>query len=78
MAFGLTGAPGMFQKAMNTTLGTLLIKVVLVFFNDILVYSASYEDHMQHLQQVFQLLQKDQWKIKPVQFCLDSHFLIGA
>jgi hypothetical protein len=78
MAFGLTGAPGMFQKAMNTTLGTLLIKVVLVFFDDILVYSASYEDHMQHLQQVFQLLQKDQWKIKPVQFCSDSHFLIGA
>jgi hypothetical protein len=37
MAFGLTGAPGMFQKAMNTTLGTLLIKVVLVFFDDILV-----------------------------------------
>jgi hypothetical protein len=35
-----------------------------VFFDDILVYSASYEDHLQHLHQVFQLIEKDQWKIK--------------
>jgi hypothetical protein len=49
MAFGLTGAPGTFQKAMITTLGTLLKKCELLFFDDILVYSASFEDHLQHL-----------------------------
>jgi hypothetical protein len=49
---------------MNTTLGTQLRKCVLVFFHDILVYSASYEDHLQHMHKVFQLHQKDQWKIK--------------
>jgi hypothetical protein len=64
MALGLMGALGTFQKARNTTLASLLRRCVLVFFDDILVYSASYEDHLQHLHQVFQLIEKDQWKIK--------------
>jgi hypothetical protein len=62
MAFGLIGTPGTFQKAMNTTLQPLLR--VLVFFDDILVYSSSLEEHVKHLHQVFQLLQADQWKVK--------------
>ena len=34
------------------------------FFDDILVYNASYEDHIKHLAQVFELLSKDQWLVK--------------
>jgi hypothetical protein len=64
MVFGLTGAPRTFQRAMNTTLAPLLRKSVLVFFNDILVYSSSFEAHLQHLYEVFTLLQANQWKIK--------------
>jgi hypothetical protein len=41
MAFGLCGAPSTFQTAMNITLAPLLRKCVLVFFDDILVYSPS-------------------------------------
>jgi hypothetical protein len=64
LAFGLCGAPGTFQGAMNTTLSPLLRKCVLVFFDDILVYSETVEDHIQHLRQVLQLLSRDQWNIK--------------
>ena len=53
MAFGLTGAPGTFQDAMNITLAPGLRKFVIVFFDDILVYSRTLEEHLQHLHQVF-------------------------
>lgn len=64
MAFGLTGAPDTFQKAMNHTLALVIRKCALVFFDDILVYNVSLESHLNHLQQVFELLAKEQWKIK--------------
>ena len=63
MASGLTGAPATFLKAMYTTLSPLLRKCVLVFFDDILIYSHSYEEHVEHLQMVFQLLQQDHWQV---------------
>jgi hypothetical protein len=59
MAFGLTGAPGTFQGAMNVTLAPGLRKFVLVFFDDILVYSRTFEDHLAHLAAVFQWLSAD-------------------
>lgn len=64
MAFGLTGAPGSFQGAMNVTLAPGLCKFVIVFFDDILVYSRSYEEHLIHLAAMFQWLAADKWKIK--------------
>lgn len=64
MAFGLSGAPGTFQGAMNTTLVPLLRSCVLVFFDDILVYSETLQDHLMHLKEVLQLLAKDKWFVK--------------
>lgn len=64
MAFGLTGAPATFQAVMNETLAPVLRKCAIVFFDDILVYSQSYEAHIQHLAQVLQLLQDSHWKVK--------------
>lgn len=49
---------------MNTTLAPLLRKEVLVFFDDILIYSRSLEEHIQLLRQVLELLQKDKWQVK--------------
>jgi hypothetical protein len=56
MAFGLCGAPNTFQGAMNCTLAPLLRKYAFVFFDDIVVYSVTLEDHWIHLKQVLQLL----------------------
>jgi hypothetical protein len=64
MAFGLTGSPGTFQGAMNATLLPRLRKFVVVFFDDILVYSKTYEEHLLHLAQVFSWLATDKWCLK--------------
>ena len=64
MPFGLTNTPSTFQALMNHVFQPLLRRFVLVFFNDILVYSHTWDDHLQHLGQVFELLQKHQLFLK--------------
>jgi hypothetical protein len=64
MSFGLTGAPATFQNTMNTILAPLLRKGVLVFLDDILVYSRTMEEHVDLLRRVFSLLDQHQLKVK--------------
>jgi hypothetical protein len=64
MAFGLTGAPATFQHAMNASLALVLRKFALVFFDDIFIYSSSYDEHLQHLSAVLEILQKEEWQVK--------------
>jgi hypothetical protein len=60
---------------MNSSLAPLLRKCVLVFLDDILVYSTSYQEHISHLDQVFRLLQQNQWKVKLVKCSFDQRQL---
>ena len=53
---------------MNSILKPLLRKFVLVFFDDILIYSKSWEDHVQHVDRVLQLLEAEQLYVKPSKF----------
>jgi len=60
LPFGLTNAPALFMDLMNRVFQPYLDKFVVVFINDILVYSKSYEEHEQHLRQTLHTLRSRQ------------------
>ncbi|GKB73151.1 retrovirus-related pol polyprotein from transposon 17.6 [Tanacetum coccineum] len=72
MPFRLTNAPSTFQDLMNGIYQTYLRKFVLVFFDDILVYSRSWAEHLSHMREVFTILRQHQLFLKRSQ-CFMGH-----
>ncbi|WVZ69420.1 LOW QUALITY PROTEIN: hypothetical protein U9M48_018208 [Paspalum notatum var. saurae] len=64
MPYGVTGGPATFQHEMNTVLAPFLRKFAVVFIDDVLIYSKTWDSHLNHLQQVFSALHQHQFKVK--------------
>ena len=60
MPFGLTNAPAAFMDMMNRVFKDFLDTFVIVFIDDILIYSRSREEHMEHLRIVLRILKEKQ------------------
>ena len=65
MPFGLCNAPATFQRAMQTVLAGIEWHDCFVYIDDILVASRTFEEHIQHLEQVFDRLRKANLRLKP-------------
>ncbi|KAJ9544268.1 hypothetical protein OSB04_023975 [Centaurea solstitialis] len=78
MPFGLTNAPAVFMDLMNRVCRPYLDKFVIVFIDDILIYSQNKEDHEQHLRRILELLKAEKLyaKFSKCEFWIrEVHFL---
>lgn len=69
MPFGLTNAPATFCTLMNRLFHPYLDRFVVVYLDDIVVYSGTLEEHVEHYRAVFQILRDNQLYVKKENFC---------
>jgi hypothetical protein len=79
MLFGLTNAPASFQRDMDIILSGLNWVSTLVYIDNIIIFSATFDDHLLHLQAVFNWLHKANMFVKPLKcnFCCTELPFLG-
>ncbi|KAG8497231.1 hypothetical protein CXB51_008425 [Gossypium anomalum] len=79
MPFGLTNAPSTFMRLMNYVLRAYIGKFCVVYFDDILVYSRSLDDHLRHIRAVLDVLRKENLytNLKKYTFCSNQVVFLG-
>jgi hypothetical protein len=75
MPFGLTNASATFQRVMDKIFADLKNKFILVYLDDITIYSKTFEEHLEHLKEVFKRLQNAGLKLGKDKCCFGKQQL---
>ena len=67
MPFGMCNAPAIFQRLMQNTLGELNLTYCIIYLNDVIVFGRTEDEHLEHLQVVFEHFGEFNLKLKPSQ-----------
>ena len=65
MPFGLCNAPATFQHLMQNTLGELNLTYCVIYLDDVIVFSHTEEEHLEHLRVVFEMFREFNLKLNP-------------
>ena len=65
MPFGLSNSPATYQRLMEECLGDLHLNICFIFLDDLIIFSRTYEEHMERLQLVFDRLRATGLKLSP-------------